>query len=94
MFRRILNHAANPQAVMQTRASADCFHCPLRGPAHRVARIVTGLELIARFAARRCAARIVAGLELIARLAPSPLRGWEVPPQPAAVRRASSPGLS
>jgi hypothetical protein len=48
MFRRILNHAANPQAVMQTRASADCFHCLLRAPAYRVARIVTGLELIAR----------------------------------------------
>jgi hypothetical protein len=40
-----------------------------------VARIVTGLELIARFAARRCAARIVAGLELIARLLSPPLCG-------------------
>ncbi len=32
-------------------------------------------------------ARIVAGRGVIARLAPSPLRGWEVPPQPAVPAR-------
>jgi hypothetical protein len=49
MFRRILNHAANPQAVIQTRESADWPRLPAFPPRRYAAG---GTNTSRRFAAR------------------------------------------